>query len=206
MTGFWLDNPTNLLDSCDIIPTKNMTKVEQFNALTRFILFICAIMYAMDWNYTLPFLVFGIILIVIFYYSQMSSRPQTKESFEHSIKGDNCYVDNAVHLAEVGPRFPGFDPETINMGVNRQKKEIGTPSDKDFVFNTTKKVPGYTRISTVDSLSGNALQSHGYLTKAEVNSLFKGGDRVRIGRDVEPVNVPKCNTCQNNFLGRESIT
>jgi hypothetical protein len=155
---------------------------------------MCIILYALDWEYTCIFLVFGIMLIVISYYSQMNSKKQTKEKF-----GD-CYVDNPVHIPETGPRVDGFDTQSLNNGINRQKKEIGTPWEKDFKLNHSKRHHGYTNVSSIDNLDGNAVSSHGYLTRDDVDNLFKGGERVVIGKDIQPVNIPHCRNCSSNIV------
>jgi hypothetical protein len=195
MDGFWLVNPFNMFDSFAIVPTKDMTKSQQFNSLTRLLILVCIIMFWFEWDQTFVFGIFGLMLIVISYYSQMDSRTPTTENF-----GD-CYVDRPVHLAQTGPRIPGFGPETLNVAINAQKTYIATPADKDFKLNLTKgNRHGRTPVSSIDAVSGNAVSSHGYMSRSDVNSLFEGGDRVCIGTSKQPFDIPTCRGCSMDII------
>jgi hypothetical protein len=188
MTGFWLVNPVELLNSCEIIPSKKMVKTEQFNSLTRLLLFICVILFVMEWDYACPFLFFGLLLIVISYYSQMDNYVPPKENFEE------CYVNNPIHIPPTGPRVDSFG----SNNVNHRRKEIATPDDKGYRFNPTRKSQGFTSINTLSSPSGNAVTSHGYMSRDEVDSLFNGCDKVMVGSS--EVESFKCGNCESKMI------
>jgi hypothetical protein len=126
MTGFWLVNPVELLNSCEIIPSKKMVKTEQFNSLTRLLLFICVILFVMEWDYACPFLFFGLLLIVISYYSQMDNYVPPKENFEE------CYVNNPIHIPPTGPRVDSFGDEVDSLFNGCDKVMVGSSEVESF--------------------------------------------------------------------------
>ena len=69
--SFWLDNISVLYSNGnykDIIPTNNMTRVEQLNALTRFFIILFVILIILDvGEQWVQIPIIFIILIIIFY-------------------------------------------------------------------------------------------------------------------------------------------
>lgn len=71
---FWIVDPYILYEKYYIIiPTKNMSRVEQLNTVTRFLLYFIILCVLFDASQTIIiFLLIGIILIVVFYYIYIS--------------------------------------------------------------------------------------------------------------------------------------
>jgi len=65
---FWLDDPKELIKSLNIIPTKDMTKDEKLNALTRLVIIIAVFMVLFDYSHWLTFLLVALLIIIIIKY------------------------------------------------------------------------------------------------------------------------------------------
>lgn len=63
-TTFWLDNPSLLIETFDILPQDNMSDAERLNAMTRAVIIISAIMFLLQFQLWWLFLIFGLILII----------------------------------------------------------------------------------------------------------------------------------------------
>jgi hypothetical protein len=70
----WIEDPNILYEKYYIIiPTKNMSRTEQLNTVTRFLLYFIILCILFDASQTvIIFLLIGIILIVVFYYIYIS--------------------------------------------------------------------------------------------------------------------------------------
>ena len=99
---FWIDDPTVLYKSgkyTEIIPTNNMTRVEQLNAMTRFFIYLLMALLLFDkldsWIY-LP--IIGIIFIVILYnIYQYNPKNKFKKSVNKKLDfGENFDQKNQI--------------------------------------------------------------------------------------------------------------
>lgn len=63
--SFWLTNPAALFSTLSFLPTRKMTNPERLNALTRLLLIIVAVMFAIGNEHTLTVLVLGLLLIIV---------------------------------------------------------------------------------------------------------------------------------------------
>lgn len=81
----WLRNPTVLFCDFALLPMTHMNPTQQVNAMTRFLVIIALILYILDFKYTLPFLVLGILCTIIFYFvkRKKDSMNRYKENFTH---------------------------------------------------------------------------------------------------------------------------
>ncbi|CAH6421748.1 Hypothetical protein KVN_LOCUS434 [uncultured virus] len=109
---FWLDDISQLYSNnkiIKIIPTKQMTKEEQLNTLTRFLIILFLIIFLIDnnSNYLIfPFL--GIIILIVFYYiyksdklckKNINNKKQIKNNFSPKIQKNNYLIDTEKSIA-----------------------------------------------------------------------------------------------------------
>jgi hypothetical protein len=64
---FWFDSPKNLLCTYEVIPDKDMSSSEQYNAITRMFILVMIILYIFDIKHAFLILCLGLITIVITY-------------------------------------------------------------------------------------------------------------------------------------------
>ena len=69
---FWLENPSNLLCSTELIPLQGMSLASQLNAVTRLLLLIFVVLLLLDFKWASLFLLLSILFIIILYYIQKS--------------------------------------------------------------------------------------------------------------------------------------
>lgn len=67
---FWLDDPTQLINDVDIFPDDKQTYSTRLNSITRLIILVSIVMYLLKIKGSIQFLIFGILLIIILYYTQ----------------------------------------------------------------------------------------------------------------------------------------
>ena len=90
-TKFWLENPINLLCSCDIVPLDDMILSEQMNAITRLIFVVFLILILFNFHSSFLFLLLSLVLIIILYYIQRTQMNQSKkENFECNTRSMPC--------------------------------------------------------------------------------------------------------------------
>ncbi len=79
---FWLQNPINLVCTCELIPLDNMVFSDQMNAITRLVLLIFFVLIMVDFKHSVLFLLLSLLFIIILYYIQRSQMiEKQKESF-----------------------------------------------------------------------------------------------------------------------------
>lgn len=79
--SFWVSNPLKLFEDINVIPNENQPYEQRMNTLTRLILLIAIVLYLFKVKGSLQFLIFGIVIIIILYYSQRNDmqRPQAPQ-------------------------------------------------------------------------------------------------------------------------------
>ena len=117
-TKFWMNNPCILISDPVIFPTKEMTKIEQLNALSRLVFIIAAILYFMDYDKknTLLFILISLVIIFILY-----SKETNKESFTVT----PTYTSPDFHQTTVAPTFAEewqIPPPSYDLYVNRPEE------------------------------------------------------------------------------------
>jgi hypothetical protein len=75
---FWTEDLCSLFTQLTIFPTKDMTKNEKLNALTRLIIVVTAVLYALDYKYWMTFLLVAIVIILLLKYAGKSSSAEEK--------------------------------------------------------------------------------------------------------------------------------
>lgn len=71
--SFWITNPIKLVEDINVLPNKKQSYDERMNTLTRLILLLTVVLYVLKIKGSLQFLIFGVVLIIILYYSQRQS-------------------------------------------------------------------------------------------------------------------------------------
>jgi len=79
--GFWLENPTSLVKSLDIIPSTTDSLDARLNSITRMVILITIMLVLLKFNNGPLFGILTITFIIIIYYSQRTQ--MAKESFRN---------------------------------------------------------------------------------------------------------------------------
>lgn len=107
---FWAENPRCIFSSLDIFPNSSMTIDEKLNALTRLIILISIIMYALKNKYSWIVLLAGIAGVLFLYY--MFIKKHKREGFyteypdpedENSVEVSSQFSDIPVASLPVNP-------------------------------------------------------------------------------------------------------
>lgn len=77
---FWLDRPSALVETYDLLPQDNMTDGERLNAMTRVVIIIAAIMFLIQFELWWLFLVVGLIVIIALW--QLNKEHILRASFQ----------------------------------------------------------------------------------------------------------------------------
>jgi hypothetical protein len=111
----WVDNPIELFQDVNIIPSSNQSFSNRINTLTRLVIVIAIVMSVMKYQYTNEFLIFGFFVIIILAYTQrdgpvMMSSTQLYQQTPQQIHGPskNNYVPVMPPPANAAPEWGGF--------------------------------------------------------------------------------------------------
>jgi len=127
-TKFWLENPINLLCSCDIVPLDDMILSEQMNAITRLIFIVFLILILFNFHSSFLFLLLSLVLIIILYYIQRTHMNQSKkENFECNTRSMQC---NTTFLTtpQVSPQVANYAQNVYSPRPGLAQSLLGTPS------------------------------------------------------------------------------
>lgn len=83
-TCFWVENPSILVTDLVFFPTKEMSWTEKLNALTRLAIVISIILYVMDYEGWLTFLIISLLALILFHYININN--SKKEGYKTDIK------------------------------------------------------------------------------------------------------------------------
>ena len=78
---FWLQNPINLICTCELIPLDNMNFADQMNSITRLVLLVFFILIMVDFKHSTLFLLLSLLFIIILYYIQRSQMIEKQKEF-----------------------------------------------------------------------------------------------------------------------------
>ena len=127
-TKFWLENPINLLCSCDIVPLDDMILSEQMNAITRLIFVVFLILILFNFHSSFLFLLLSLVLIIILYYIQRTQMNQSKkENFEcntRNMAGNNTFLTTP----QVSPQVANYAQNVYSPRPGLAQSLLGTPS------------------------------------------------------------------------------
>ena len=125
---FWLENPINLICSCDIVPLDDMILSEQMNAITRLIFVVFLILILFNFNSSFLFLLLSLVLIIILYYIQRTQMNQSKkENFECNTKNMSCN-NHFLTTPVVSPQVANYAQNVYSPRPGLVQSLIGTPS------------------------------------------------------------------------------
>jgi len=79
--SFWTESPCELFSNFVIFPTVNMTKDEKLNAITRLLIIITVLLYALEYEHWLLFGLAGIVGIVLLKYMKIGGGEGYIEGF-----------------------------------------------------------------------------------------------------------------------------
>lgn len=98
---FWTEQPYQILKNYNIIlPTSDMSRVEQLNTITRFLIYFLVLCLIFDINsIIIIYILIGIILIIILYYIYINDpeKDETYENFNKSLKENNNDIDSCTN-------------------------------------------------------------------------------------------------------------
>ena len=127
-TKFWLENPINLLCSCDIVPLDDMILSEQMNAITRLIFVVFLILILFNFHSSFLFLLLSLVLIIILYYIQRTQMNQSKkENFECNTRSMPCN-NTFLNTPQRTPQVLSFAQNVYSPKPGLAESLIGTPS------------------------------------------------------------------------------
>ena len=66
--NFWLEDPSALFQTLDVVPNQDMTDAERLNAMTRVVILITAVMFIVKFPLWWAFLAIGIVVSIILWY------------------------------------------------------------------------------------------------------------------------------------------
>ena len=95
---FWIENIITLFSNTHLIPTIKMSLEQQLNCMTRLVFVIFLVMIIFDFKYSLKFLVFSIIFIIIIYIIQNKKMRPCKENFFFGNKPKIVHLQHMKHL------------------------------------------------------------------------------------------------------------
>ncbi len=107
--SFWINNPLKLFGDLNVIPNSKQPYAIRMNTLTRLIILFAIILYILKIEGSLQFLIFGILFIIILYYSQSEDMQKTRESFlPQGIANEHTPIGNIVYNTHNGPGRPEY--------------------------------------------------------------------------------------------------
>jgi hypothetical protein len=89
--SFWLKDPSKLLCSFSPIPHGSLASGERLNALTRFVIYVSIIMMVSNYKYAKPFLILGIMFIILIYLTSTKSEREGFSSIGYEVGVEGTY-------------------------------------------------------------------------------------------------------------------
>jgi hypothetical protein len=136
---FWCENPPNIVCDASIIPMKDMSLENKYNAITRLVILVFLILTVLNINHSGLFLIISLLIIIILYYLQ-KNRMGNKEPYispnnfknnTNMIPGThNQKIPTKMHTQNTQgvPSLHSYPKPPINMGLDtRSSKRYCTP-------------------------------------------------------------------------------
>lgn len=185
--SFWLKNPTEILKDWSIIPDEKESYSKRMNTLTRLVIFLSILFYIIFNRSSnlnpLNLCIFGIMFIIILYYSkdmQSSQQFNTRESFA---MGYHSQINN------VNPTvYPIPDYLTIHPSPS-QSSQSSQSSSSGFLRNPIRQ-------GEFDN-EGGFMKRVPYTSHSEQNNPHLNRQPLNRGYGLEPVSYTQ--TFQDNF-------
>lgn len=118
---FWIEDPYIIYKNYYIIiPTQNMSRIEQLNTVTRFLIYFIILCILFDSEQTIIiYLLVGIILIIIFYYIYVSDpKGILQDLISEAEKSEKNFINNDRDEGDEGDEGDGIDESCSNCQEN----------------------------------------------------------------------------------------
>lgn len=128
-TKFWLQDPCILFMDLAFIPTKDMSRTEKLNALTRLVLIISTVMYFLEYKQWSTFLVCGILLVIVIYCMEDSKGKMADGTEDILTNIPSTENENFVEGFSIVPTYLGTDfDQTIVSPTFAEEWQIPPPA------------------------------------------------------------------------------
>lgn len=158
---FWIEDPSKLFCNLSPIPKGNYSSGQRLNSITRFILYSSSVMYITGYKYTFPFLILGMIFVLLIYVN--SKKTIENENFAF-LSDDMLNMNSLLYFAKQQPSNPELNSyiQASDSIVNNTQKMSQQNSYKGSVETRLKG-------NRMDVLPGKRDESSG-ITYYTVNS------------------------------------
>jgi hypothetical protein len=120
---FWLENIASLFYDFSVVPLEGMKIAEQMNAITRLIFIVFVILFLLNYQHAILFLLISIVFIIILYYIQRRQMEQFKYCETEQLEGISTYkpaiMSHKLRTKTVDNSMRNFnDPDEYNIGYD----------------------------------------------------------------------------------------
>lgn len=144
--SFWINNPLKLFGDINVIPNGKQPYDIRMNTLTRLIILISIVLYILKIGGSLQFLIFGVLFIIILYYSQSEDMQKTRESFTpQGMLTENTPLGQIVYNVHNGPGRPEYRRIPIEAPSPAMANEWGGYHPQINKFQDTLIPSGYSK-------------------------------------------------------------
>jgi hypothetical protein len=136
---FWLEHPSDLVCSINIIPSSKMTLSSQMNAITRLVILLALCVCIFNIKAGLIFGIISLVFIIIIYYIQRRHMNKHKNTVEHY--QNSSYTSTKCNLAS---KLPNIAPAPIHNNMWTQPKMVpkrATPMDLASLVDSSGNIP-----------------------------------------------------------------
>ena len=177
--NFWINEPSVLLYSTNIIPTKGMCINEQMNTVTRLVIVIFVFLLLLDVNKSYIFLIVSILFIIIFHYikkgimkntecyqkNMSSNQPHQKYDYIQTNNSNSTikyYNNNCGKYTETGDNNPEY--------ISKNQKLVGKANPKTLIPPVIIAPP-----ASLDFWKANNLVSFSAINQETNTDLYASG-------------------------------
>lgn len=137
--GFWLQNPSVLIQHTDITPHSDMTNVERINAMFRVIIILTIVLYLAGFQIWIVFLLFGILLTLILWMIVKEPTPPPMSRREY-LRPQRSIKPHVTHSWNINREPTLMIPERTTRIWRTQQYYEKSPSINEFSY---RRVPPY---------------------------------------------------------------
>jgi hypothetical protein len=137
MVKYWIESPSELINSSKIIPFKTMNLPDQLNAITRLVIVIFIALFLIGFPYSFHFVIISILFLIILCYIQRNTM-NLKENYDYGIGINNRLKptnpsDGRFQWNGLGPGVVGYAP--ANLRSLAPTKTITASDGKKYIEN-----------------------------------------------------------------------
>lgn len=165
---FWLENPSDLFCSSQLVPLLNMELSEQMNSLTRLVFIIFFLILTLNTKISIIFIFLSLLFIIILYYIKKRSMNKV-ENFKYLSPHNKKYTQDEKPYTERKYECKRF---AIPSPVNKSfiKKLVGEPNPK-----TLNKPIIAPHPMSLDHWADNKSINHSHINKESRSDLYLSG-------------------------------